>query len=79
MNQMNNQKLKQYVIDNIDKLIKIGDVGANLETYVVEGLTAKGFKQKLTIDIVVTDVNDDAKFLGADLLNDPAGPYIKNS
>lgn len=64
---MNNQKLKQYVIDNIDKLIKMGDVEANLETRVVKGLTAEVFNQKLIISIVVNDVNYGGKFLGADL------------
>lgn len=67
INQMNNQKLKQYVIDNIDKLIKMGDVEANLETRVVKGLTAEVFNQKLIISIVVNDVNYGGKFLGADL------------
>ena len=67
INQMNNQKLKQYIIDNIDKLIRIGDVEASLDTCVVEGLTAEVFCQKLIISIVVNDVNDDGKFLGADL------------
>lgn len=67
INQMNNQKLKQYIIDNIDKLIRMGDVEASLETRVVKGLTAEVFNQKLIISIVVNDVNDDGKFLGADL------------
>lgn len=40
---MNNQKLKQYIIDNIDKLIKMGYVEASLETRVVKGLTAEVF------------------------------------
>lgn len=67
INQMNNQRLKQYIIDNIDKLIKMGDVEASLETRVVKGLTAEVFNQKLIISIVANDVNDDGKFLGADL------------
>lgn len=67
INQMNNQKLKQYIVDNIDKLIKMGDVEASLETHVVKGLTAEVYNQKLIISIVVNDVNDDGKFLGADL------------
>ena len=58
INQMNNQKLKQF---------KMGDVEASLETHVVKGLTAEVYNQKLIISIVVNDVNDDGKFLGADL------------
>lgn len=33
---MNNQKLKQYIFDNIDKLIRIGRVEANLDTSFIE-------------------------------------------
>lgn len=64
---MNNQKLKQYIFDNIDKLIRIGRVEANLDTSFIEGLTAEVVHQKLIISIVVEDVNDDGNFLGADL------------